>query len=153
MGRRRRRELDACCGYLPRVRPRTVVGQVGYPLLLERVQTACVPSTSGGVVMTRVRASSVVWGPAMRHAIHTALAANDPPLSQSHMRVLLVALELTASWRKMDDRTVRSVIARQASVSERTASRGLSRLHDLGALEWRPSKARGQLGLLSLKHE
>jgi hypothetical protein len=53
----------------------------------------------------------------------------------------------------MDDRTVRSEIARQASVSERTASRALARLHDLGAIEWQPSRARGQLGLLSLKRE
>lgn len=98
----------------------------------------------------RDRSSSYVWGPAMRHAIHAALALTDPPLSAAQHRVLLVALELTASWRKMDDRVVRKVIAQRADVSEKTVSRSLKRFDQEGVLGWKPAKAAGQLGTLSL---
>jgi hypothetical protein len=84
----------------------------------------------------------------MRNFIVGLLAL--PNVSPAMLRVGLVVLELTGAQRKLSDGTVRAQVARYARVSERTVSRCLGRMADEGLIEWRPARAKGQLGHLRL---
>lgn len=86
--------------------------------------------------------------PAMRNAIVTALSR--PGMSAGDLRVMLAVLELTAAHGKLTDRVVRSEIADRANVSERTVTRSLGKFSNLGIVVWRPARARGQFGELTL---
>src|SRR4051794_33768188 len=87
--------------------------------------------------------------PAMRNAIFALTAM--PNASEGDLRVGLVVLELTAGHDKLRDAVSRGEIARRANVSERTATRSLAKLEAAGIVEWKPARARGQLGSLRLR--
>lgn len=76
-----------------------------------------------------------------RHAMHIALAQDDPPLSPATLRVLLAVLRFTVGYARVDDRVVRSVIAKSAGVSPRTVSRSLGQLAGIGAIVWEPARS------------
>lgn len=78
----------------------------------------------------------------IRKAIDTALA--DPALTMSEARVLLALVRDVGSWARLWDHRTRQEIATAAGVSERSVTRALARLADLGAVVWEPSDVRGR---------
>jgi hypothetical protein len=86
--------------------------------------------------------------PAMRSAIVAALTL--PGLFDADRRVLLAVLELTAAHGKLSDRVCRAEIAKRAGVSERSVTRSLAKWERFGVIVWRPARAKGQFGELSL---
>jgi DNA-binding transcriptional ArsR family regulator len=86
--------------------------------------------------------------PAMRSAIVAALST--PTMTGADFRVMLAVLELTAAHGKLTDRVVRSELADRAGVSARTVTRSLAKFSNMGVVIWRPARARGQLGELTL---
>jgi hypothetical protein len=84
----------------------------------------------------------------MRSAIATALSMTG--VTAGELRVLMAVLELTAAHGKLTDRVLRAVIADRAGVSERTVTRALKKWRDLGVITWRPARALGDFGELTL---
>jgi hypothetical protein len=84
----------------------------------------------------------------MRNAI--TMATSMPGITDGDLRVLVAVLELTAGHGKLTDHVIRKELAERAGVSERTATRGLKKWDDLGVIVWRPARALGQLGELTL---
>jgi hypothetical protein len=84
----------------------------------------------------------------MRGAIVKML--HMPNITFADFRVGMVVLELTAGHSKFADNVARAELARRAGVSERTVTRSLQKFAAVPMLEWRPARAKGQLGTLIL---
>jgi phage replication O-like protein O len=87
--------------------------------------------------MTRVPYAAA--GDVYREALARAVAhAGD--LRARDWRVLLACLALTTSYSKTDDRVRVGQVVALSGVPRAKASESLHRLHDLGVIEWRPSR-------------
>ena len=105
-------------------------------------------ATEGSSHVRRDRVSVEQSGPAARALIVAATTADG--FGPVALRVVLVVIELTATWRRLSDQVSRAQIATRATCTEKTVTRTLARLEQLGLIVWHPARARGQLGTLSL---
>jgi len=84
----------------------------------------------------------------LRQAIDRVIAL--PELTASEAKVFLVVVRDVTSWSRLWDVRSREEIAATAGVSERTVSRAMDRLVEVGAVSWQPSRTKGKVSQVGL---